>query len=210
MANWRLPTRTMPMKPGEHPFRVKGHGLRARMEVYDRIFPGGRAAVLAAVEDREVRDYLTRPILASSWYDLFAHAALDIAAADIQNIPAFESVAKASGLQAEADASGIYRLLLRVVSPHLLARKLGAISAQYFDHGDVEVLRVDDRAARLTRTGIANQLYWWWGGILDGYVNALFRLSGAKDVVCTCGRLESDRPDDPLGIGKFAVDVRWR
>ena len=188
---------------------MKGHGLRARMAVYDRIVPGGRQAVLAAIDDRAVREYLSGPILAASWYDLFAHAALDIAAADLRKMAPWESVASASAMQAEADASGIYKLLLKVVSPHMLVRKLGAISAQYFDHGTIEVERIDDHAARMLRTGISNQLYWWWGGILDGYVHALFKLSGAKNVSFHCGTLKTAQPDEPLGLGSFAVDVRW-
>lgn len=209
MPNWKVPTRTVPVPPGTSAFRVKGHGLRARMDVYDRIVPGGRQAVLAAIEDRAVREYLSGPILAASWYDLFAHAALDIAAADVLGMPAWQSVARASGLQAENDAAGIYRVLLKLVSPQMLVSKLGKISSQYFDHGGIDVQKVDSRHARMTRTGIANQLYWWWGGILEGYVHALFRLSGAKNPTSHAGVLESDAPDDPLGIGRFVVDVRW-
>ena len=179
------------------------------MDVYDRIVPGGRKAVLAAIDDEPTRTYLSGPILAASWYDLFAHAALDLAAADLLDLPAWESVARASALQAENDAAGIYRLLLKVVSPHMLVSKLGKISSQYFDHGGIEVQKVDAHAARMIRTGIANQLYWWWGGILEGYVHALFRLSGAKNTTSHAGVLETDAPDDPLGIGRFTVDVRW-
>ena len=209
MANWKVPRRGMPCPIGAAPFRVKGHGLRARMAVYDRIVPGGRAAVLAAIEDVAVREYLSGPILAASWYDCFAHAVLDIAAADVRKMTAWESVATASALQAEQDAGGIYSLLLKVVSPHLLIRKLGAISAQYFDHGEVLVEKVDAQTARLTRSGIPNQLYWWWGGILDGYVHALFRIAGAKNTQFRLGFLESDEPDNPLGRGTFQVDVSW-
>jgi hypothetical protein len=210
MPNWRLPTRTMPGPPGTSRFRVKGHGLRARMAVYDRMVPGGRQAVIAAIPDGDVRAYLSGPILAASWYDLFAHAMLDLAAADLRQMPGFESVASASGAQAEEDASGIYKLLLRVISPHMLVRKMGAISAQYFDHGTVDVQKLESHAARMTRTGIANSLYWWWSGILDGYVQTLFRIAGAKNLVSTIGPLKSEHLDDPLGIGNFDVDVRWQ
>jgi hypothetical protein len=210
MANWKVPTRSMPLAPGEHPFRVKGHGLRARMAVYDRIVPGGREAVIDAIDDAQVRTYLRQPILAASWYDLFVHAALDLAASDLRKMTAWDSVATASAMQADDDASGIYSVLLRVISPHFLVRKLGAISAQYFDHGTIEVASLDDKHARMTRHGISNQLYWWWGGILDGYVTSLFRRAGAKDIEVHAGPLRSPKPDEPLGLGSFDVDVRWR
>jgi hypothetical protein len=210
MAKWRLPTQGMPAPPGQNPFRVKGHGLLARMAVYDRLIDGGSRAVLDAIPDAAVREYLSGPLLRASWYDLFAHAELDLAAAKLRNLPGSQSVASASAAQAEADARGIYRLLLRFVSPHMLIRKLGAISAQYFDHGTVEVERIDAKSARMTRTGIANQLYWWWTGILDGYVAALFKMAGAEGVVCTSGPLHSDDMDNPVGIGRFDVDVRWK
>jgi hypothetical protein len=209
MPNWKVPTRQLPRPLGESAFNVKGHGLRARMAVYDRIVPGGRQAVLQAIADPATRAYLSGPILAASWYDNFAHAALDIAAADLRKMPASESVATASAMQAKADAKGIYALLLKVVSPHLLVRKLGAITAQYFDYGTVKVERLDDRAAQIARHGIPNQLYWWWGGILDGYVHALFELAGAKGVTSHCGALKTSVPDDPLGAGSFVFDVRW-
>jgi hypothetical protein len=209
VPNWKIPTRHAPLPPGASAFRVKGHGLRARRAVYDRLIPGGRQAVLAAIDDAKVRAYLSGPILASGWYDLFAHAELDLAAADLRKMPAWDSVASASALQAQADARGIYAVLLKVVSPHMLVRKLGAISSQYFDHGSVEVERLEDKAARLTRSGIANQLYWWWGGILDGYVSALFKLAGARNTTAYCGALKTDAPSDPLGLGSFAVDIRW-
>ncbi|UJR82851.1 hypothetical protein [Sandaracinus amylolyticus] len=209
MPNWKVPSRAMPRPAGQSPFRVKGHGLRARLDVYDRVVPGGRRAVLDAIDDADVRAYLSGPILAASWYDLFAHAYLDIVAAELRKMPASESVSSASALQAQADAKGIYAMLLRLVSPHVLVSKLGAISSQYFDHGAVEVERLDATHARMTRVGIANQLYWWWGAILEGYVHALFGLAGARDVQIHCGVLRSDALDDPLGIGRFAVDVRW-
>jgi hypothetical protein len=199
----------MPRPPGQNPFRVKGHGLRARMDLYDRIVPGGRQAVLRAIDDRDVREYLSGPILAGSWYDLFAHAYLDVAAADLRKMAATESVASASARQAAADAKGIYALLLKLVSPHMLVRKLGAISSQYFDHGSITVERVDTHTARMTRHGISNQLYWWWGGILHGYVTALFEIAGAKNTEVYAGPLVTDAPKDPLGLGSFAVEVRW-
>ena len=199
----------MPRPPGQNPFRVKGHGLRARLAVYDRIVPGGRQAVLDAIDDPGVREYLSGPILAASWYDLFAHAYLDVVAAELRKMPATDSVASASALQAEADAKGIYSVLLKLVSPHLLVRKLGAISSQYFDHVKIVVERIDGHTARMTTDGIANQLYWWWGGILHGYVQALFDISGAKNTEAYAGPLKTSAPDDPLGIGSFAVEVRW-
>ena len=124
-------------------------------------------------------------------------------------MPPSPSVATASALQAEADERGIYALLLKCVSPHMLVRKLGAISAQYFDHGSIVVERLDARAARMTRSGIANQLHWWWAAILDGYVRALFGLAGAKNVETYAGPLVTQMPDDPLGVGAFGVEVRW-
>jgi hypothetical protein len=210
MAKWRLPTHGLPAPPGHNPFRVKGHGLLARMAVYDRMIPGGSAAVMEAIPDAAVRDYLRGPLLRASWYDLFAHAELDLAAARLRNLPGSQSVASASAAQAEADARGIYKVLLRFVSPHMLIKKLGAISSQYFDHGDILVQRLDDKGARMTRTGIANQLFWWWTGILDGYVTALFKMAGADGVVCTCSPLFSDDIDNPVGLGRFEVDVRWK
>jgi len=179
------------------------------MATYDRVVPGGSRAVVEAITDTVARAYLSKPILAATWYDLFSHALLDIAAADLLKIPAWESVAAASALQAEDDAAGIYSLLLRFVTPQTLIRKLGRVTAQYFDHGSVDVEKVGDKSARLTRHGIANQLYWWWDGILEGYVRALFGIAGAKNVVIRCGLLSSDAPDDPLGLGSFTVDVSW-
>jgi hypothetical protein len=209
MANWKVPTRSSPCPPGSAPFRVKGHGLRARMAVYDRIVPGGSKAVLEAIDDGAMRKYLSQPILAASWYDLFAHAALDLAAADLRKMPAWESVASASALQARNDAGGIYKLLLRFVSPHVLVQKLGSVQSQYFDHGKLTVDRLEGTHARMHCVGIANQLFWWWNGILDGYVHALFELSGAKNPVLHTSALTSDRPDEPMGIGAFTVDIRW-
>jgi hypothetical protein len=179
------------------------------MAVYDQVVPGGRRAVIAAVEDPAVREYLSQMFLAVGWYDLFAHAALDIAAGDLRRMSPWESVASASRLQAQADARGILSLLLKVVSPQMLVRKLGTISAQYFDHGAVEVERLDDKAARMTRTGIPNQLYWWWSAILEGYVRALFGLAGARGLRIRCGELQTERPDDPSGLGRFWCEVRW-
>jgi hypothetical protein len=118
-------------------------------------------------------------------------------------------VAAASAMQARDDASGIYSLLLRVVSPHTLVSKMGAITARYFDHGTIVVERVDTKAARMTRDGISNQLYWWWCGILEGYVTALFEMAGAKNLTINRGPLVTQAPDDPLGVGRFTVDVKW-
>jgi hypothetical protein len=209
MVDWKIPQRTTPPPPGEHPFRVKGHGLLARMATYDKLVPGGRQAVVGAIADRAVREYLSQMILAVGWYDLFAHVELDLAAADLLRLPPNVSVANASRVQAQSDAKGIYSVLLKVVSPQMLVKKMGTISAQYFDHGTVDVVRLESKAARMTRTGIVNQHYWWWGSILEGYVRALFGIAGARGLRIHCGELVTERPDDPLGHGRFSCDVRW-
>ena len=62
---------TPPYPPGESRYLIKGMGYKSFLEDCDRVVPGGRATVLAAIEQPELREFFKQEFLAGSWFDMF-------------------------------------------------------------------------------------------------------------------------------------------
>ncbi len=171
-----------PFAPGESPWCQKGNVYRSLFRNIDQYIEGGSAAAVERIEDLAVRRFLGQPFVASGWYDLFPMIALMVQVSRLRGVPYFTAVSDLSRQMAEADLNGLYRALLRVVSPGLLAPKLPRIQAQYLNFGKLTVLETASDHCEVVRTEHPRLLIHWYVAVVHGFLPYLLEQAGAKDV----------------------------
>jgi hypothetical protein len=171
-----------PFGPGGSPWSQKGNVYRSLFKHVDLYVDGGSAAALERIEDEAVRRYLMQPFAASGWYDIFPMIALIVQVARLKGVPYFTAVSELSRMMAEADLNGLYRTLLRVVSPGLLAPRLPKIQQQYLNFGSLDVIATGSNECELARHGHPHLLVHWYVAVVHGFLPCILECSGAKDV----------------------------
>ncbi len=199
-----------PFAPGESPWCQKGNVYRSLFRNVDSYVLGGSVAALDRIEDRAVRRFLEQPFAASGWYDIFPMIAMIVQVARLHGVPYFTAVSELSRQMAEADLNGLYRTLLRVVSPGLLAPKLPKIQAQYLNFGSLDVLESGPKHCEVLRRDHPHLLVHWYVSVVHGFLPCLLERAGARDVRVrwSAPRLESF---DAAGFEKVALRfaIHW-
>src|SRR5689334_1319591 len=99
------------------PFHVKGIAYRGAFDLYARMVPGGIAAMIDNADNDALRVFMMQPFLSSTWYDVMPFPAIDGIAARLCAQPLTRFVRDTSRLQAREELGGVYRRLLKLVSP---------------------------------------------------------------------------------------------
>jgi hypothetical protein len=160
--------------------------------------------MLDAMPDDAYRVFFAQSFVPSAWYDLFGFLGLNLAGARVLGITPDEYVRMRTKIQAEADLRGMYRAALRIASPDLAARYLPLLAAQIFDHGRVDVRRLDRRSVEAIRHGTPRLLEPWYRLAVCEYLSAALSASGARGV-----RVEADPAEPgPAVDGTETVSVR--
>lgn len=168
--------------PGKSPFRTKGNVYRALFESADSRVPGGAAAVLARIDDPELRAFYDQPFLAASTYDILPIVPFGMAGARILDVPYAEFVRGGAEFTAKRDMSGIYRVLLKLASPERVAARLPRILSQYFDFGRIEGHFPAPRTYEATAFGLPRPLALWMTSVAHGFVPVVMEKAGARNV----------------------------
>jgi hypothetical protein len=176
---WTIPAEA-PSPVGENPFHAKGSVFRTTGEILDQYVEGGLPAVLERVGDPALRAFWEQPLLAGAWYDVFGMVMLVREIARMRGVPYFKVVSEMSRLVAMADLNGIYRALLRLATPELIAPRLPRIQARYMDFGNVVVGSVSRGRADATRTGHPRVLAHWYVAVITGFMPCILEAAGAK------------------------------
>src|SRR4051812_25004889 len=85
--------------PGKSPFHAKGVTYRNVFQYVDETLEGGRARLLAAIDDPALRAFASQPFLAGSLYDVVPMLAIVEAAAGLLGKP-FSQVVREFSKQA--------------------------------------------------------------------------------------------------------------
>jgi hypothetical protein len=184
-----------PFAPGASPWSQKGNVYRSLFKHVDLYIEGGSAEALGRVENEHVRRYLTQPFAASGWYDIFPMIALIVQVSRLRGVPYFTAVSDLSRMMAKADLNGLYRTLLRVVSPSMLAPRLPKIQAQYLNFGSLEVTATGPNHCEVVRHEHPHLLVHWYIAVVHGFLPCVLECSGAKDVRVRWDRPEPEAPD---------------
>ena len=201
---------TLPFEPGGSPFRIKGVAYRGHVEYCDRFVPGGHRAALEALGRPAVREFFDQPFLASSYYDVFPLAMAGIGCSRALGVSFLDFVAQRSRWQAAEDVKGVYRLVLKVAAPQMLASRLPRFIAQYFDFGGVELVDVQPGRVSAMRTGIPAPLAEWYIAVSEPYVEVILEKAGAKNVVTT-KNLPIDLEEHAHGVDLLRIPmlIEW-
>jgi hypothetical protein len=169
--------------PGKSPFHVKGVVYRYFFEYLDHQLEGGRARLLAAIDEPDLRAFADQPFLAGTFYDTAPIMALCERAASLLGRPFLGFVREFAEQQAETDIKGIYRMLLRLVSPDLVMDRVPAAAKQYFDFVSTEVEKLGPKSYRSTAHGIPEPLMQFYMTVTEAFLSRALTLAGAKELV---------------------------
>jgi hypothetical protein len=167
--------------PGKSPFRGKGVTYRNYFDYVDEFIPGGRERLLAALGDPALRAFATQPFLAGTFYDTLPMVALCETAAGLMQRPFVQFVREFSAVSAERDTKGVYRMLLKLVSPNLVMERVPAVAKQYFDFITASVEKISPKSYRSTARGVPEMVAQFYMLSTEAFLARALTLAGAVE-----------------------------
>ena len=206
-AQWKQPELALPLGTG--PFHVKGVLYLGTQKYFTNDVPNGMARLAETLDDPNVRAFITQKFLPSSWYDVLPVAPLIRAEAEVcgQTVPAY--LRKRAAFQAREDIGGVYRWLLKLASPELVALKLPRLLTQIFDFGDAYTERLDERTVRIEVREFPSALSEWYSTAFDVYAETTLELAGAKNVSIALKPVGSGRHASGAPLVTLRGDANW-
>jgi hypothetical protein len=175
-----VPPKVHHHSPGQSPFHVKGL-IYARTHMYfTEHVEGGPAAVVEHLPSEALRTFFQQTFVASTWYDALPMAPLIQAEAKACGQPVKDYLAQRAGWQAEQDIHTVYRLLLKLASPAMVAARLPTLISRVIDFGAPTILERLERQLRLVVRGMPDVLGEWYSGAMTAYGERALSLAGAK------------------------------
>ena len=201
---------TLPYRPGESPFRVKGVFYRGSVEYIERTVPGGVRAVLGAIQGEALRGFLEQPFVAATFYDVFPLVALGYPSASLCGQPIDRFLRHRSRFQAEQQATTVYRSLLSLTSSAAIATKLPLLASQLYNFGTTEVEQTGPSTVEVRRGGLPVELLPWYVPGTESYLVTALRLSGAINPRVTSSAFRPDKKEHGLMTGALTHWLSWQ
>lgn len=171
-----------PFPVGKSPFHIKGTAYAGIVRFIKKKAPGGLEAVLAAANNPELSTFFEQRFLASAFYDVYPLPLIDVFAAKVMGSSYYDYVYDSAYAQMQSDLGGVYKLLLKVVSPVKVMSRLAAVTQAYFDFAPTTVEKQEDKTALLMRQGFPHLLLPWYQPVGTAYSVAAVEATGAKGV----------------------------
>jgi hypothetical protein len=190
-------------------YHVKGLVYMRTHEFFAEKVPGGSAALLPLLT-RELRDFFSQTFLASGWYDALPIASLVRAEAKAMGHSVADYLEARAGWQAEKDIHTVYRMLLRLASPGLVAGRLAKMMGQVLDFGKTEILERRTDGMKAVVRGMPEALGEWYSGGLTVYAMRALAIAGAKQPSCRMvgAHLVAADPDG-VPLADLSYDLSW-
>jgi hypothetical protein len=195
---------------GESPFKVKGVALRGVFPLYEEILPGGVPALLARLDDRALASYMSQQFIANETYDVFAFAKLGITAAELAGVPYNVFTFRLAERQAELDLSGVYKLILRALSPIQVINRIVRVGEIYFNFAPASARVIDAHTAEFTRQEFPLALMPWYGPVVEGYNRVALARTGARDITSQIALEPSPQLVHGLPVATLRIRMQWR
>jgi hypothetical protein len=199
----------LPFPPGQSPFHVKGVFHRGNIEYIESVVPGGLSTVLAAVRDPRLRAFMEQPFVASSWYDIFPLVAISYPCAELCHKTLERYLRRRAQYQAEQQGAGVYRSLLALTSPAVVAVKLPLLAAQIYDFGTTEAREIGSRQVEVVRGEMPALLLPWYVPGTESYLITALRLHGAKNPRAKTAPFRFQGKQHGLVVGSVRHLVAW-
>jgi hypothetical protein len=200
----------LPFPVGLSPFHAKGVNYRNFLAFVDEQVRGGREAFIAAVRDPALREFVSQPFLAASWYDALPMVPLCSEAAREAQRPPSHFARELAQFGVRRDAVGVYKLLLKLSSPESLLERSTNTARQYFDFVHSSCERVEPRHYRLRHVGVPMVAAPLYQSIVEGFIESGLTMAGAHDIVQRWDRVETSGSAHGVPIARLTRQVRWR
>ena len=144
---------------GKSPFHAKGVLYLGTQSFFAE--HNGLDALANAIEEPELREFITQRFLAASLYDVTPVPTLIAYEARVLRMSVEAYLLHRTRHQANKDLGGVYAWLLRLASPQLIARHLPRIMLQMFDFASVEAEREEPNETVAVMKGLPLSLVPW-------------------------------------------------
>ncbi|HEY3494344.1 MAG TPA: hypothetical protein VGK73_06650 [Polyangiaceae bacterium] len=191
-------------------FNVKGLVYRGTQEFYARRLTGGLESLRRQLVDEAIVRFWEQNFSPGGWYDLFPLMAINQAAARVAGLPYTELVKENAAYIAERDINGVYRLLLKLASPELVASKLPRASLQYLDFGEAEGHHVGEKRFHAVQRRVPAAFAPWMTASVQGFAPTALRIVGAKDILITTRSVSQDAPSAENRTVELTHEISWR
>jgi hypothetical protein len=198
-----------PFAPGKSPFHVKGVLYRNLVEYIDNALDGGLAALVTTFDDPVLRAFTEQPFLAGSFYDVLPTVPLCEAAAKLLRRPFAQLVREFSAYAAEHDIKGIYRLLLKLVSPEMVMGRMPAAAKQYFDFVATTEQKNGPKSFSGTVRGVPHFAASFFMTASEAFLSRALVLAGAKEPRHAWQAPLPDGEREGVQLVKLLREVNW-
>lgn len=167
---------------GESPFHAKGVLYIGTQSFFEENLRGGVAELYDDISEPELREFISQRFLPSGWYDVMPVPALIAYEARALRMELPEYLRHRTRWQAQRDLRGVYRWILKLASPGMVATRLPKIMTQMFDFAEADVTRSTDEEVTVQMKGIPEVLQEWFLNALGIYAETALKLAGAQSV----------------------------
>jgi hypothetical protein len=172
----------VPFAPGDGPFHCKGAMYADLLTYFDETIPGGRLAVLDRIRDSRLRPFFSQLFVTGVWYDVFPLVALNRTAAVVTDRPYLDFLRGFAKWTFPRQVRGIYKFLLKLTTPDMMAKSLPRAAGQFYDFLRVDVKQVRPKVYQSRGSNIPAVLAPSYMVTTESAVVTLLELSGAKGV----------------------------
>lgn len=202
------PPRSATLPYGQSPFHVKGVLFQGLFEWLDRHVEGGRARVIADCSP-DLRAFLEKPLLAGSWFDVFALVDTTVVAAKVNGTGHLATMRSIAIEQCERDFHGVYKMLLRLASPDAVLERIPKTAQTYFDFVTAEVEKVGPGHYRTVGRGIPVHAMHAYMAVTEAFLTRVLVLTGAKDLQHRWLPPEADGYHGAIARVRARREIRW-
>lgn len=199
----------LPFAPGDSPFRIKGIAFR---ETLDQIAkePDGLARVRAQLPRDDLRRFFEQPFVVGGWYDVFAMTQLDGAAARVFGMTYEAWLRESTRKQVGTSLAGIYRSMVKLLSPATLAWGLPRLSSTYFDFGNVATKRSSPESVRMSVEEVPTVLVPWFQLACTEFTVEALRVTGNPDARAAWQSVSATGVRRGMPTSRMEVEFFWK
>lgn len=208
MAASELPPPNLPAA-GTSPFHARGSRFTGMQKHAKERVAGGLDAVCRHLPDDAHRAFVKQTFLPVGWYDAIPLYAFARAIADAEGRSAEEFLRVRTIEAAQTDMNGLYKLILRVASPELVADRLQRATSRYFDFGKAEVLEASRGRSVGSFSGIPRPVGLWCAAVIPGYATEVLKVAGARMPRCHVDPLEHAGSRETVELVTLRLHLAW-
>ena len=194
---------------GESPFLTKGVLYIGTKRFFDETVDGGTARLLDTIGERPERYFLEQKFLPNLTYDVMPAPALIYFEAKTVGLSVSAYLAQRTSWQADLDIHGVYRFLLSLTSPSLVATRLPMLLTQHFTFArpSLEKVAATERLAHFHHIPLL--LEPWFHFSLAFYAKKILTLAGGQNVSITWEAPQEEPEEAGVPMCEMTMHLRW-